>query len=405
MNIVSWFSDLGRADLEVAGGKGANLGELTRAGLPVPPGFVITAPGYLQAMDEGGVRQELRSLFAEARSHSDDPVALASDADRLRSLVHKAGVPTSVRDEVLAAYHRLGDQVPVAVRSSATGEDTAGTSFAGMHETFANVVGDDSVIERLSDCWASLYGERVISYRTARGIVDEPSIAVVVQVLVDADRAGVLFTADPSTGNRSNLVIEGAFGLGEVVVSGQVEVDTYTLSEVGPRMLQTRIGRKDHKIVGTANGGVERIDLADDEAFRRVLTDEEAIELAATRSCCSIALRRRAPRHRMGDRRRQDVHPSGATDHELVHRIDIGGARQRHRRRRSGARPRVGSVRGHRDRAGEGSDVTTRRWPAPRGRGSRRADDQSRLGPYDASGIRSGDRQWRNDVPRRDHHT
>jgi pyruvate,water dikinase len=194
--------------------------------------------------------------------------------------VRKAGGPSSVRDEVLAAYHRLGDTVPVAVRSSATGEDTAGTSFAGMHETFANVVGDASVIERLSDCLTSLYGERVITYRTARGIVDEPSIAVVVQVLVNADRAGVLFTADPSTGNRSNLVIEGAFGLGEVVVSGQVEVDTYTLSEDGPRLLQTRIGRKDHKIVSTENGGVERIDLNDDDAFRRVLTDDEAVELA-----------------------------------------------------------------------------------------------------------------------------
>jgi pyruvate,water dikinase len=149
-----------------------------------------------------------------------------------------------------------------------------------MHETFANVVGDDSVIERLTDCWASLYGERVIAYRAARDIADEPSIAVVVQVLVNADRAGVLFTADPSTGNRSNLVIEGAFGLGEVVVSGQVEVDTYILSEDGPRLLQTRIGRKDHKIVGTANGGVERIELGDEEAFRRVLTDDEAVKLA-----------------------------------------------------------------------------------------------------------------------------
>src|SRR5690606_1875370 len=126
------------------------------------------------------------------------------------------------RDAILAAYHRLGEDVPVAVRSSATAEDTAGTSFAGMHETFANVVGDDAVLARVVDCWASLYGQRVIAYRASQGLDEEPAIAVVVQQLVESERAGVLFTADPSTGDTTRVVIEAAFGLGEVVVSGQV---------------------------------------------------------------------------------------------------------------------------------------------------------------------------------------
>jgi pyruvate,water dikinase len=163
-NLV-WFSEIGRDDVARAGGKGANLGELTLAGLPVPPGFVVTAAGYLHAMDEGGVRDELTSLFVEAVLQSEDPCALASAADRLRSLVHKAGLPATLREEVVAAYRRLGTEVPVAVRSSATAEDTAGTSFAGMHDTFTNVIGEAALLERLTDCWASLYGPRVISYR------------------------------------------------------------------------------------------------------------------------------------------------------------------------------------------------------------------------------------------------
>jgi pyruvate,water dikinase len=278
--VVAWFDELGTTDTARAGGKGANLGELTKAGLPVPPGFVVTAAGYLAAMEQGGVRDELRANFDEARARADDPAALAELAERLRSLVRKAGVPATVQDEVVAAYHRLGVDVAVAVRSSATAEDTAGTSFAGMHETFANVVGDAHVLERLVDCWASLFGERVISYRASQGLTEEPAIAVVVQRLVESERAGVLFTADPSTGDATRLVIEAAYGLGEVVVSGQVEPDTYVLTKQGPRLAQVRVGHKTHKLVGRTDGTDARIDLEESEADTRVLSDDEAIELA-----------------------------------------------------------------------------------------------------------------------------
>ena len=240
--VIAWFAELDKTDTATVGGKGANLGELCKANLPVPPGFVVTVAGYLDAMDEGGVRDELREVFAAASRRADDSAELSESAKRLRSLVRKAGVPPAVRDEVLAAYHRLGTDVPVAVRSSATAEDATGTSFAGMHETFTNVVGDQAVIERIVDCWVSLYSERVIAYRAAQALTEEPALAVVVQRLVDADRAGVLFTADPSTGDRSRIVVEGAFGFGEVVVSGQVEPDTYVLAKDGPRLLQVRVG-------------------------------------------------------------------------------------------------------------------------------------------------------------------
>jgi len=278
--LVSWFEDLGSADVATVGGKGANLGEMAGAGLPVPPGFVVTADAFRQAMDDGGVRADLQERFADARASSDDPASLAASAEELRALVRKAGVSPTLAAAVLHAYHRMGDAVPVAVRSSATAEDTAGTSFAGMHETYANVVGDDAVLARLVDCWASLYGERVISYRASQGLDEEPVIAVVVQKMVASDRSGVLFCADPSTGDRDRMVIEAAFGLGEVVVSGQVEPDTYVVAKDGPRLVSTRVGHQTHRLDGTQDGEVERHDLSPEEGAARVLTDDEVLALA-----------------------------------------------------------------------------------------------------------------------------
>ena len=277
---IAWFEDLSREDIPSVGGKGANLGELTQAGFPVPGGFVVTAEGYIAAMDEAGVRDDLRRGFGQACATAGDPAALAAAAEELQARIAGAGLPDSLRSEVLEAYHRLGPDACVAVRSSATAEDTAGTSFAGMHETFTNVVGDDAVIDQIVACWRSLYGQRVIAYRAARGLTDEPSIAVVVQEQVAADRAGVLFTADPSTGERDRVVVEGAFGLGEVVVGGQVEPDTYVLDKNGPRLISTRIGHKGHSFVGLAGGGNQRVEATDDEARRRVLSDDEVLTVA-----------------------------------------------------------------------------------------------------------------------------
>jgi pyruvate,water dikinase len=277
---TSRFDEIGLHDVGTVGGKGANLGELTRAGLPVPPGFVVTTAAYLAALDQAGLRDEVRAAFEAARMKSDDPAELHERASDLRELVRRAGVPVEVASAVRDAYRRLGADVAVAVRSSATGEDTGGTSFAGMHETFANVIGEAAVLERLSDCWASLFGERVIAYRSTRDILDEPTIAVVIQRLVDADRSGVMFSVDPSTGDPDRLVVEAAFGLGEVVVGGEVEPDTYVVDKRGNHLLEIRIGRKDHKLVPDTTD-VRRIDLPDDVALRRVLADDDVERLAA----------------------------------------------------------------------------------------------------------------------------
>jgi pyruvate,water dikinase len=168
----------------------------------------------------------------------------------------------------------------VAVRSSATSEDTAAASFAGMNETFTNVTGVSEVLDRLVDCWASLYGQRVLSYRGSRGFTEEPAIAVVIQQMVDSERSGVMFTADPSTGDRGRIVIEGAFGLGEVVVGGQVEPDTYVVAKDGPRVVSVRVGHQSHKVIRGADGRDLRVDLSPEEGTRRVLDDDELVGLA-----------------------------------------------------------------------------------------------------------------------------
>ena len=166
------------------------------------------------------------------------------------------------------------------MRSSAHGEDTADASFAGMYDSYLNVVGDEVLLDRVVDCWVSLYGERVIAYRRSLGLDSEPAMAVVVQLLVDADQAGVMFTADPSTRDNDSIIVEAGFGLGEVLNGGEVEPDTHMVSKRTMRVRQVRVGYKSHKAVAAEPGAVVRVDLGLDVARSRVLTDEQVIALA-----------------------------------------------------------------------------------------------------------------------------
>jgi pyruvate, water dikinase len=278
------LSEIGREDVDLAGGKGANLGELVKAGMNVPPGFVITAPAYVAALEAAGVRDDVRRLTAEVDASDSD--ALARGAEAVRSIVREVALPPELHQRVLSAYRALGGPgggaVPVAVRSSATAEDSSDTSFAGMNATFTNVNDEVELVRAIHSCWASLYGDRVISYRATCGILDEPMLAVVVQRMVDSERSGVMFTADPSTADRDRIVIEAAYGLGEVVVGGAVEPDTYVLDSVGPRILSVRVGHKDFVIVRGADGHDERRELGEERALARVLDDDEVITLART---------------------------------------------------------------------------------------------------------------------------
>ncbi|MGB8328847.1 MAG: phosphoenolpyruvate synthase [Polyangiales bacterium] len=278
------FKTLQRSDVLVAGGKGANLGELTAAGLPVPPGFVVTGQAYLRALDAAACRQRLLELVANV--DLEDSSALKMVSDELRATVHRAGVPDEVQASVMQAFKSLGEGARVAVRSSATAEDTAEASFAGMNETFTNVV-EENLIQRILDCWASLWSSRVVAYRHSLGLTDEPTIAVVVQRMVNSEASGVMFTVDPISQDRTRMLVEGAYGLGEVVVGGQVEPDTYFVarpqdpSKVNLEVLSARIGSKAFKIVRQADGTEARQDVPETQREARVLDDAQVLELAA----------------------------------------------------------------------------------------------------------------------------
>ncbi|MBJ8347007.1 phosphoenolpyruvate synthase [Antrihabitans sp. YC2-6] len=280
MENVRDIADISLSDAFEAGGKGANLGELVSAHLPVPPGFVVTRSGYTESMELGGVADELAAGHRAAMAAASDYTGLAERCRRLRDLVSKAGMSPGCRSAVLAAYDRLGSDVIVAVRSSATGEDGADASFAGMNASFTNVSGPEELIESIQNCWASLFTPRVVTYRASRGFAGVPAMAVVVQTMIASERSGVAFTADPSTGARDVVVVEAAFGQGEVVVSGSVEPDTYVVAKEGFRLRTARVGRQDFQIVRGADGRDSKIVLDDALAQSRVLTNDEAEAVA-----------------------------------------------------------------------------------------------------------------------------
>ena len=279
-NYVRDISTLRITDAEEAGGKGANMGELVAAKLPVPPGFVLLRDCYRDSMKAGGVVSELSALHREALDNVADTARLIDLCEWMQGLVQKAGVADSIRDLILDSYHMMGSKAVVAVRSSATGEDGSDASFAGMNATITNVSGDDDLIDSVLRCWMSLFSPRVITYRASRGFTADPAMAVVMQQMVDSDKAGVAFTADPSTGARDRVVIEAAFGLGEVVVSGEVEPDTYVVSKETLEVLDVRLGLKSFKIVRGPDGHDHSIELSDDEAGARVLDDAELRAIA-----------------------------------------------------------------------------------------------------------------------------
>jgi pyruvate, water dikinase len=277
---LAWFSELGVADAASVGGKGANLGEMIRAKFPVPNGFVVTAEAFLETLDEGGVRDRIRSALEAASSadHGD----LAALSAELKGLVREVGVPGALRDEIAKAYAELGSgENPVAVRSSAAGEDSADASFAGMNESFTNVRGLQALLERIVDCWASVYGARVISYRAGMAHAAEPAIAVVVQEMVASARSGVAFSVDPASRDPERVIVEAAYGLGEVVVGGLVEPDTYVVSRAHGQLIELKIGHKPFQIITDEGGSDARVELDAEKAREQVLTRAEASEVAA----------------------------------------------------------------------------------------------------------------------------
>ncbi len=264
------FAELRRADIAVAGGKGAGLGELTRAGLPVPPGFVVGTGAYREFVHSTGIGTQILARAAQPGE------AAAAD---IRALFAAHELPAALAAEIVQAWRELG-QEPVAVRSSATAEDLEAASFAGQQDTYLGVRGPDALLTAVRDCWASLWTARALDYRARRGIDPaDVALAVVVQRMVDADAAGVMFTADPTTGRRDRTVISAAWGLGESVVGGTVTTDDVVVDTTTGRVVSRRVADKAVMTVLTPTGTAKQ-PVAPERRRAPVLDDEAALELA-----------------------------------------------------------------------------------------------------------------------------
>jgi rifampicin phosphotransferase len=277
---TAWFNEIGKEDIALVGGKGANLGELRRAGLPVPPGFVVTTEAYDAFVEAGGLTDEILGLASQPRV--DDPAAFEAAAEKIHALFARAATPDDVAAEVRAAYDRLANAEgeAVAVRSSATAEDLPGASFAGQQETYLNVRGERALMGALKACWASLWTARAMAYRGRQSIAPASvSLAVVVQQMVPAEAAGTLFTADPVGGRRDRSVINAAWGLGEAVVGGEVAPDTLVVDKGSRRIISRETADKELMTIYTEEGTGQR---SVPEARRReAVLDDEAVAVLA----------------------------------------------------------------------------------------------------------------------------
>ncbi|MEW6270018.1 MAG: phosphoenolpyruvate synthase [Thermodesulfobacteriota bacterium] len=290
---IRWFDDVSLGDVSLVGGKTASLGELYRllgdGPLRVPNGFSVTADAYSAVLDEGGLRDAIRRRLAAVTKQ--DLAGLAAAAHEVRHLIVDRPLPAALADEIRAAYRRLaggGPEPAVAVRSSATAEDLPEASFAGQHESFVGVRGAEAVVDACRACIASLFTDRAVSYRIDKGfdhMAVRLSVAVQRMVAADDGASGIAFTIDPDSGFRDVVLINGAFGLGEAVVKGQLDPDEFwvfkpTLARGLDPILRRVAARKTWKLVRGPDGAPERRELGEDQQRRLCLTDDEVVALA-----------------------------------------------------------------------------------------------------------------------------
>ncbi len=275
---IAWFKDLTKNDIPIAGGKGANLGEMTQAGLPVPEGYMITAQAYGTFVKENGLAKKIASIL---EVDVDDSTKLMEASKKIRKLIEASPIPDKISKEIIKAYKKLdsGGEF-VAVRSSATAEDLPDASFAGQQETFLNTRGEKQLLENVRKCWSSLFTPRAIFYRVKNDFDhSEVLIAVVVQRMVHADKAGVMFTVHPATGDKDKLVIEGAWGLGEGVVSGSVTPDHYVMDKGTEDVLETEVAKKETMFIKNKDNETEQVKTPKDLATKQVLNEDELVKI------------------------------------------------------------------------------------------------------------------------------
>lgn len=287
-HFIKWFAELSKQDIPLVGGKGANLGELTQAGIQVPPGFCVTADAYRHFIQSTGLQDKIRTLMAE--TNLNDTRDLEAKTSTIREMITSTPMPAEIKEEIVYAYESLstaGSLARVAVRSSATAEDLPDASFAGQQDTYLNILGDQEVLDYVQKCWASLWTSRAAYYRQTQGFNHfEVYLAVVVQKLAAADKAGVAFTSNPVTNHRDEIVINASWGLGEAVVAGLVTPDDYIVEKGTWNIKQIEVAEKKLMVtrdpeneIGTRTVPV-RERLGEAYVARQCLSNQDIVRLA-----------------------------------------------------------------------------------------------------------------------------
>jgi len=286
-DLVIWFEGLRKTDIPSVGGKNANLGEMINAGLPVPPGFAITAYSYKKFIEETGISAKIYEVINETVTNPDDPAQYELASKKIRELIEATPMPKEVEAAIRNAYEELGKRLSikdvfVAVRSSATAEDLPDASFAGQQETFLNTRGIKELLLNTVRCWSSLFTPRAIFYRNEKGFPHEKVfISVGVQKMVNSRAAGVIFTLNPVTGDMSQIVIEGNYGLGEAVVSGAVTPDDFVVDKQSLRIIERKLAKKNVQYIrDPKTGNTIHTEVPPEIQERPCVSDEEILKLA-----------------------------------------------------------------------------------------------------------------------------
>ncbi|MGQ9624041.1 MAG: phosphoenolpyruvate synthase [Candidatus Bathycorpusculaceae bacterium] len=285
--LIIWFENLRKTDVPIVGGKNANLGEMSSAGIPVPPGFAITAYSYKKFIEETGIAAKIYEIIKENVNNPNDPAQYEIASKKIRQLIESTPMPKEIADAIKSAYEELSKRVGakhvyVAVRSSATAEDLADASFAGQQETYLNVMGADELLDKTVKCWSSLFTPRAIFYRNEKGFAHEKVlISVGVQKMVNSKAAGVMFTINPVTGDHDQIVIEGNYGLGESVVSGTVTPDDFIVDKRTMKIIEKKISKKTVQYVrDPKTGKTVHLEVPTGKQEQPCLSDEEVLKLA-----------------------------------------------------------------------------------------------------------------------------
>ena len=285
---IVWFNEVGKDDVSLVGGKGANLGEMTRARIPVPPGFIVTAAAYFDFLERAKLTSKIRSLLEPL--DPDDSRQLQQVASQVKQIILDAPMPSELADDIKVAYNKLLNVKPVgrglvAVRSSATAEDLPEASFAGQQRTFLNVNGEEAVLVAVQGCWASLFEPRAIFYRHQQGFDHfKVGLAVPVQKMVQSQTSGVMFTIEPVTSDNTKIVIEAVFGLGEAIVSGEVTPDLYIIEKDGMEISSKIVAKQEWQLIRNPEGSDEdsniQVPLSTEMQSRQKISDDEINEVA-----------------------------------------------------------------------------------------------------------------------------